>query len=204
MALGVVLVAGALSSCDPIANKPNSIYLVGDSILFDATALNLTFTKPAPAGYGVRVDADLGATATRWLASVQGYAAQNVPERLVIELGTNDARNGGGWSAADDANYRALVDAAPARSCIVAVLPAATPAAPLADRLAIDQARAAIAAIVAAEPRHVVADFAGYLATHPADVEADGIHLSTDGADRQAVQDRYRDWLWPSITACTG
>jgi hypothetical protein len=205
MAAGLVLVAGASGSCDPIAGKAASIYFVGDSILFDATVYNTTFKQPAPTGYGVRVDSDIGATSARWLASVQAYAKQNVPERLVVELGTNDARNDGGWSAADDDGYRALVGAAPARTCIVFVLPAVTDAAPAADRAAVDEGRAAIAAVAAAEPRHhVVVDFAAFQADHPDDVRSDGVHLATDTDERrQQVQDDYRDWLWPSVLACT-
>ena len=199
-ALVVALVA--LSGCDPIEDQPKSFYFVGDSILFDMTLGNTSFYVRQPAGYAARVDGKPGATTADWLPSVQKYAAQDVPERLIVELGTNEARDADGWTEADADAYRALVEAAPDRTCITAVLPAAGPAAPASVRVELARAAGDIADIVAEQRAHHVADFATFLADHPSWVEADGIHLVDTGDQRDAVQAAYRDWIWIHALAC--
>ncbi len=192
----------ALSACDPIEDQPKSFYFVGDSILFDMTLGNTMFYVHQPAGYAARVDGKPGATTADWLPSVQKYAAQDVPERLIIELGTNEARDADGWTDADAEAYRTLVEAAPARTCIVGVLPAAAPAASIEVRQELAAAAADIADIVSERPRHQLAPFATFLADHPTWVEPDGIHLVDSGSQRDAVQAGYRDWIWIHALAC--
>ena len=203
----VATIAVATTSCqaDPLAGKERSVYVVGDSIVAGAALNNdARFAEPAPDGYAVKVDAFMGQTVADHIDQVRSYAADNTPERLVIELGTNDARNDGGWTASDEAAYRALVDAAPERTCITFVLPHAGPGASAFERTEIERAATSIRGIAAAEPRHVVADFGAFIDGHPDLIAADGIHLRVDDDDAQAVKDAYRDWLWSFIAKCPG
>ena len=205
LVVGAVAVAVALvasSGCDPIEDQPKSFYFIGDSILFDMTLGNTSFYVHQPAGYAARVDGKPGATTADWLPSVEKYAAQDVPERLIVELGTNEARDADGWTEADADAYRTLVEAAPDRSCVVGVLPAAGPAASATVRRELRDAAEDIAEIVGERPAHHLADFATFLADHPGWVEADGIHLVDTGDQRDAVQAAYRDWIWIHALAC--
>lgn len=203
LAVGLAMTAAGCN-VDPIANKPKSVYVVGDSIVASAAWNNdARFAVPAPEGYSVKVDAFMGQTVADHLAGVRKYASQNVPERLVIELGTNDARDGG-WTQSDADAYRSLVNSAPDRTCITFVLPAAGPGASASERTQIAAASKAIRQIAAGERRYQVADFADFHAAHPDLIQPDGIHLRTDGANAQAVKDTYRDWLWSFIAKCPG
>jgi hypothetical protein len=202
------IVFAATRPTDPIAGKDRSIYMVGDSLLAGASWGNDSFDDPAPDGYGVKVDAFMGQTAADHLAGVTHYAGGDAPERLVIALGTNDARDGG-WGPDDEAAFDELVGAAPARTCIVFVLPAAGPQAAEPGRTQIATAASAIRTIAEAEPRHQVADFAEFITAHPGLIAADGIHLrghedgNENGVDHGA-QAAYRDWLWTYIDRCQG
>ena len=203
LALSIAFVATGCN-IDPIANKPKSVYVVGDSIVASAAWNNdARFAVPAPAGYSVKVDAFMNQTVDDHLAGVRKYAAQDVPERLVIELGTNDARNGG-WTQSDVDAYRSLVNSALARTCITFVLPAAGAGATSYERTQIAAASKAIRQIAAGEQRRQVADFAAFQAAHPEFIHADGIHLRIEDADAQVVKDAYRDWLWSFIANCPG
>lgn len=202
------LIALSVSACniDPIVTNKKSVYMVGDSILMSASWNNDAFNKPAPKGYAVKVDAFMGKKVADYQDAVASYGKQDAPERLVIELGTNDAHDG--WSAADTANYQKLVDSAPARTCIVAVVPAAAPTASAADRAGIADAQVAIRKIMAKETRKQVAESSELMSAHPEQISgADGIHLltQTGGADWDNwVKQTYSAWIWSYANACKG
>ena len=199
----------ALTGCskDPIAGVDRSIYLVGDSVMASAEWGNGTWDDPAPDGYKTRTEAFGGKTAADHLEEVRRYASENVPERLVVELGTNEAR-AGGWGPSDDDTYRALIAAAPARSCVVVVVPAAAPWASATDRTNLEAAAAEIRQIADTRPNRRVLEFSTFIDAHPGLVAADGIHLVDDpdepGTATAEARDAYRDWLWPSVVDCAG
>lgn len=201
-------IALSVSACnfDPIVTNKKSVYMVGDSILMSASWNNSSFTKAAPKGYSVKVDAFMGKTVADYQEQVAAYGKQDAPERLVIELGTNDAHDG--WSAADTANYQAMVDSAPARTCIVAVVPAVSSGASAADRAGIADAQVAIRKIMAKETRKRVAEFSEFIAAHPDEIApADGIHLLTqtdNDAWNSKVKADYAAWIWSYANACKG
>lgn len=216
--IAAVLLAGFVAgatACQPISTDPmvrnkNSVLMVGDSIMMSASWSNDAFDAYGPKTYStfkgsaVKVDAFMGKKVTDYQSEVADYGSKDAPARLVIELGTNDS--GDGWDAADVANYQAMVNSAPNRSCIVAVLPTATKDATAERRAQIGAASSAIRKVMAAEPRKVIADSAEFAAAHPSYYDAaDGIHLRTQTGDEALaaqIKADYAAWIWSKTAAC--
>ena len=96
-----------------------------------------------------------GAEVSEEVDTLGGYLTENLltmeaqgAPAWVIELGTNDARDGG-WTQSDADAYRSLVNSAPDRTCITFVLPAAGPGASASERTQIAAASKAIRQIAA-------------------------------------------------------
>jgi hypothetical protein len=203
--LGAVAIYTDVTTSGGSRDEPGTILVVGDSIVSSAFANHdRRFTSAAPRGYEVVVDAFMGQETTDHTTIVRQFATRNQPSRLVIELGTNDAFDRG-WTDVDAANYAALLDATPPRTCVTVVLPAVSPDGVAFKRAATADASAAIRRLVASRPNRRVVDFAAFQEAHPTFIASDGIHLRTDGSagtDPDEVLDTYRDWLWSAVDRC--
>lgn len=75
------------------------IYQVGDSITMSVAWENDSWGTRVPSGYTYKAHSFMGDRIADHVEKVTYYGERNAPERLVIELGSNDAR--AGWSSSE-------------------------------------------------------------------------------------------------------
>lgn len=155
----------------PAPNPDNPVYVVGDSITWQANY------SGAYAGTGWDVDAVIGVSMSHMRAGIEARRDAGTLSRLVIALGTNDSRpSNGGWTN-DDANlWSSVIGNLHTNTQVVLVLPWLTESADAAHRVEVNEARAYMQTVADALPNVTTTDW------QPHTVEAnvmspDGIHL---------------------------
>lgn len=204
--------AALAGPCKP-APEPCTVALAGDSLTVQAT-----FGEPVgppPPGH-LQVTAGLG-----WkVENVQQWTTDQVAagkvDVLVVALGTNDSNPvwNGGWTAADIARFRTLINTPHPDAWVVLVLPGHGPGISAAHAAAMDQARADLTALAATRPHTVATDAWEQLAeARPELFSADGIHLRalgdapTDDGVVRPVDPEARaarlEVYWDALPKCT-
>jgi hypothetical protein len=171
------------AACKPVPIV-GSVDVVSHSIgqqAFDSDA-DGTWAKTASAPEDLVVNVWMGWTVPDVIGWVEEEVAAGRPERLVVDLGVNDATpywGGDGWVSADVANFERLIGAPHESACVMVVLPAVTSSAlpGLAEQL--ELARADLSALAETRPNTVVIDYADFIAAHPEHIDEDGVHLLT-------------------------
>ncbi len=202
--------SAAVTPSAPPSPTVGTIDLVGDSIAFEAH-----WARDAEFGAGFPARTDLVNESTPGVRFQDLQPDEEVrvrqvqrPSALVIALGTNNAKmDDGGWTIDDEAEFDTLLHTPADDACVVVVLPGYGPQADADRKREGDKARAAMAALAATRDDTVVVDWGAVALAHPELLQADGIHLASDGAlpgrqANEAAANAFAAVLWDGVARC--